>query len=161
MIYYKILLLDIVFAIVLLIIVVFVIVLIAFPWQIFSSKQITLSSVLNTAKTGDLVLFSSSTPELRFASLNQWSHIGMVVENPNDSQSPYFVESDIPLTERGRFDLFTNELDKNGVKLIYLKDKIEGYKGTMAFRKLNFKNGTSHPKFIQYQKQNTEQIPIY
>jgi hypothetical protein len=151
MLYYKIVLIDVALTLVILIIMVCIVILITFPYQIFSPNQICLSKLLEKGKTGDLILFSSKTPELRFASLSPWSHVGMIIDNPKDPQNPLFIESDIPLKERGRRDLFSGVLDKNGVKLLYLKDKIEGYQGIMAFRELNFKNeNKDHPKYRQF-----------
>lgn len=147
---YKLFLIDITIAVTLGVIIISLTILVAFCYMVFSPNTIFFADVLKTAKTGDLILFSSDNQELRWSSLNQWSHVGFILENPFDKENPLFIESDIPLTERGRTDLLSGTLDKNGVKMIYLKDKLEGYKGIMAYRKLQYKGKDVKPlEFFQ------------
>lgn len=149
----KILFLDIIIAISVVAIVLCITFLMAFPYdRYFQGNATSISQINKIAKTGDVILFASTHPELRWSSLSSWSHIGMVVQNPNDIENPLFLESDVPLFEheRGVQDLLTQQKDKNGVKLIPLKEKLERYNGTMVYRKLI--HSQQHPNAVNLMK---------
>jgi hypothetical protein len=132
----------------------------AMDWNFQNKNECKINDYCKFAKTGDIILFSSRVPDLRWALGNNWSHIGVVIENEKNKSEPYFVESDIPLTkiELERINHLKNEKVKNGVKMVYLREKLINYKGSIAFRSLKinkkYKLSNYHSKTIVNNKSN-------
>ena len=85
-------------------------------------------------KTGDIVLFSGRCKVGRFIQLVtwcKWSHVGMIIIDDR-FDSPLVCESThndrVPGLDLGR--------RTQGVQTVYLKDRLEGYKGNMAIMRL-------------------------
>lgn len=147
---------DVIIAIVIVLILISILFLFAFSWNFVNSESCTLDEYSSSAQTGDIILFSSSVPDLRWSIGNAWSHIGIVIKNKQNPSEPYFIESDVPLTyeEINRIDLLTNEKVKSGIKMTYLKNKLRNYSGELAYRRLN------KPSYIKEEFNEDEWINI-
>lgn len=93
-------------------------------------------------ETGDIILFFGSWWKsplsclIEFFTLSKYSHIGIVIKNPNFTPEPlnglYLLEStgiEQPDSE--------NKEPKFGVQLQPLKERLETYSGRIYYRKLN------------------------
>lgn len=135
---WRIIMIDVTIAIVIVLILIAILFLFGLSWNFSNKETCTLDEYCSSAQTGDIILFSSSTPDLRWSIGNGWSHIGIVIKDDSNPSEPFFVESDIPLSleEVNRIDLLTGEKVQSGVKMTSLRTKLNHYKGELAFRKL-------------------------
>lgn len=97
---------------------------------------------IDNFQTGDIILFSGTyfvSDVMEIVIHDKWSHIGIVIKNPDFlfntqiKNGIYMYESDGVELE----DVDTNE-KLFGVQLVDLKEKINKYKGTVCYRKLNW-----------------------
>lgn len=99
-----------------------------------------MSTDINDFSTGDIILFNGLYPASKIIDVvtqGKWSHVGMVVKDPNflfnvDHKKGIFLyESD------GKEFIDVDSGSKLfGVQLVDLKEKIDKYEGTIAYRKL-------------------------
>lgn len=90
---------------------------------------------LSSLKTGDIVLFSGRCKVARAIQLLtwcKWSHVGMIIID-DKYNTPLVYESThndrVPGLDLGR--------KTQGVQVVKLSDRLEGYKGDMAIQKLS------------------------
>lgn len=104
-------------------------------------EKIGIHDLKKRAKSGDLIFFKTSgsydIPEFIYYrlvptlwKLNDWSHIGMIVKDP-ETDKLYIWES----AEDPSFDHLTNKM-VSGVKLVNLFDKICKYNGYVGYKPL-------------------------
>ena len=114
-------------------------------WECFASKKENLDlSIIDTLNTGDIILFSGDTiisDIVKFATNSKWSHVGIVVKDPDflinkpgTINGIYLLESDSPSQK----DLDSGKY-KIGVQISDLKEKIASYDGEVWIRRLNTK----------------------
>lgn len=89
---------------------------------------------LASLKTGDIILFSGTCwvgKTIKLLSWSRWSHVGMVVYGPSHSE-PMVYES----THCNKLKCFDTGENTMGVQLVPLKDRVDIYKGRVAYRHL-------------------------
>lgn len=87
-------------------------------------------------KTGDIVLFHGKgffSWAIKFSTKSNWSHVGMVVNDPDVHEEPMIFESTTLSNVR---DSLTGKR-RGGVQLVSYKDRINSYNGKIAVRPLN------------------------
>lgn len=102
---------------------------------IFANKPY--AQLRDQLKTGDLVLFSGRSFAARIVrgfTGSRWSHVGLVVRQPDMPQTPLLWEATLAskahdITEGKAFD---------GVQLVALDDRIASYPGLVAVRRLQY-----------------------
>lgn len=103
-----------------------------------SNRSANYEDLRDELKTGDIVLFSSSSPlswATKLATMSKWSHVGMIV----CLEEYEFVTVWESTTSTGLRDLDTKRLHK-GVQLTPLSSRVQGYKGDVAVRRLSGAN---------------------
>lgn len=96
----------------------------------------TYSQIREELSTGDIVLFSGKgvvSEAIKLFTLSKWSHIGMVVKIA-DWDSVLLWES----TTLSNMQDAIDGKAKRGVQTVLLSERIRGYRGEIAIRKLNF-----------------------
>ena len=97
---------------------------------------------INTFSTGDIILFDGDYASSRIIDdviHSKWSHVGMVVKDPNflfncdKKNGIYLYESD----GKDMIDVDSNS-KLFGIQLVDLNEKILKYSGNIAYRKLNW-----------------------
>lgn len=86
-------------------------------------------------KTGDIVLFSGSSPishGIKLLTFSKWSHIGMVFKLP-EIDTIFLWEA---TTGSNIADAIDGKI-KHGVRLVLLSERIQTYQGEVAIRQLN------------------------
>lgn len=109
-------------------------------------NYILYSEYIDIAQTGDLVFFSSDLSDLRLVLRYPWNHVGIVIRDP--VRGALLWESNIlgdSAQDHHPVDLVSKK-SKDGTQLLYLKDKLDNYKGIVSFRRLESK----------YRRENTE-----
>ena len=91
-------------------------------------------------QTGDLVLFSGKggvSAGIKWLTLCEWSHVGMVVRMPADAGP---LGDAVLLWESTNLDNLKDALDgvaKRGVQLVLLSERVQSYPGEIAIRQLS------------------------
>lgn len=86
-------------------------------------------------KTGDLVLFSGRSWAARLVrgfTGSRWSHVGLVVRLPEHPQTPLLWEA----TRASKIQDIVQGCAFDGVQLVSLDDRVAGYQGLVAVRRL-------------------------
>ena len=86
-------------------------------------------------KTGDLVLFSGRSWAARLVrgfTGSRWSHVGLVVRLPEHPQTPLLWEA----TRASKVQDIVQGCAFDGVQLVSLDDRVAGYQGLVAVRRL-------------------------
>jgi len=105
-------------------------------------KKVDVSQLHKTAKTGDLLLFSTCKreklpPGLRKAAFgSEWTHSGILYFDPI-TKRPLVWEMN-RTNGSGLKDLLTSKKDKDGAQLVDLEDKLLEYEGYCLIRQLDF-----------------------
>lgn len=97
---------------------------------------------LSSFSTGDIVLFNGDyvvSHIIDDVTQGDWSHVGMVVRNPTFLFNSDYKEG-VFLYESDTKELIDADTGSKlfGIQLVDLQKKIEGYNGTVAYRKLHW-----------------------
>jgi len=111
-----------------------------FSWQAAVSDPVILPSqpyvhLRDQLKTGDLILFSGRSLAARIVrgfTGSRWSHVGLVVRLPEHPQTPLLWEA----TRASKVQDIVHGRAFDGVQLVSLDDRIAGYQGVVAVRRL-------------------------
>lgn len=105
-------------------------------------KTEAIASILATARSGDLVLFSGkgfTSGAVRFFTRSCWSHVGMVLR---DAQSGRLLLLEATVTEES-VDLELG-FPVRGVQVVCLEQKLRAYDGIVALRQLQLDERPEH-----------------
>ena len=128
-------------------------------------RKVRLTELLQTAKTGDLVLFKTSTsydiPEFiyyRMASTiltnTDWSHVGLVVRSPYTGELFIWESAEDP-----SYDTMTGK-DVSGIKLSDFNSKIKNYHGYVGYRSLRKPLSDKYNKILYHTCQKYKGTPF-
>jgi hypothetical protein len=133
----------------------------------YNFESIDYSEYKKTAKCGDLVIFSSRGPELRFTMQSSWTHVGTVIKFPKEDQLLLYESNFQHGNQQQLIDKLTGHEKVQGPQLVPLFDKLKSYDGVFAVRRLEgpYDNDTRFylisPLFYQMDHFKFETDPIF